>query len=80
MRECKAQGHSSGLLAVKTRAKKWVACIVCGIWAFYILSYSMNSALGGYWGRPETDGHDRYSFGLAMPTAILWQPRWGILH
>jgi hypothetical protein len=62
---------------VKARVKKWVAWIVCGIWTFYILSYSMNSAFGGYWGRPEMDGHDRYSFGLAMPTAILWQPRWG---
>jgi hypothetical protein len=62
---------------VKARAKKWAAWIVCGIWAFHILSYIMNSALGGYWARPEMDGHDKYSFGLAMPTAILWQPRWG---
>jgi hypothetical protein len=62
---------------VKARVKKWVAWIVCGIWAFYILSYTVNSAMGGYWARPEMDGHDKYSFGMAMPTAILWQPRWG---
>lgn len=66
----------AGSVAMKARAKKRVAWIACGTWACYILSYSMNSALGGYWVRPEMDGHDRYRFGLAMPTAILWQPRW----
>ena len=29
--------------------------------------------------RPEMDGRDRYTFGLAIPTAILWQPRFGYL-
>jgi hypothetical protein len=43
----------------------------------YVVSYALDSFFGGYWLRPEMDGHDRYSFGLAMPTAILWQPRIG---
>jgi hypothetical protein len=43
----------------------------------YTLSYALNSFLGGYWLKPEMDGHDRYSFGLAMPTAIMWQPLLG---
>ena len=43
----------------------------------YVVSYALNSFFGGYWLRPEMDDHDRYSFGLAMPTAILWQPRIG---
>ena len=43
----------------------------------YAGSYFANSLCGGYWMIPEMDGHDRYSFGLAIPTAILWQPRFG---
>ena len=58
----------------RSRKPIWI-CL--GIAAAYIVSYALNSASGGYWGRPEMDGHDRYSFGLAMPTAVLWQPRWG---
>lgn len=27
--------------------------------------------------QPQMDGRDRYTFGLAMPTAIMWQPRFG---
>lgn len=43
----------------------------------YTLSFALNSFLGGYWLKPEMDGHDRYSFGLAMRTAIMWQPLLG---
>jgi hypothetical protein len=43
----------------------------------YVASYILNSFFGGYWLRPEMDGRDRYSFGLSMPTAILWQPLFG---
>ncbi|HEY5041823.1 MAG TPA: hypothetical protein VIK53_07455 [Verrucomicrobiae bacterium] len=43
----------------------------------YIASYFADSFCGGYWMIPEMDGHDRYSFGLVMPTAFLWQPRFG---
>lgn len=43
----------------------------------YLLIYAVDSFLGGYWIKPEMDGHDRYSFGLAMPTAFLWQPYLG---
>ena len=62
---------------MKTRSIRKPAWICSGVVVFYVLSYGLNSILGGYWARPEMDGHDRYSFGLAMPTAILWQPRWG---
>jgi len=48
--------------------KKWVALIVSGIWAFYILTYSMNSASGGYWARPEMDGHDKVLFRPPQPS------------
>jgi hypothetical protein len=43
----------------------------------YVTSFALNSHFGGYWGKPERDGHDRWSFGLSMHTAILWQPRFG---
>ena len=56
--------------------RKWV-WVLCGALAIYSLSYCFNSSLGGYWVKPEMDGQERYSFGLAMPAAILWQPRWG---
>lgn len=43
----------------------------------YVASFALNSRFGGYWNRPERDGHDRWSFGLFMHTAIFWQPRFG---
>ncbi len=45
-----------------------------GILTLYVVSYCFDSFCGGYWAKPEMDGRDKYSFGLAMPTAILWQP------
>ena len=66
-------------LAVKARTTRRFTWMLSGMVVLYVLSYCINSALGGYWGRPEMDGHDRYTFGLAMPTAILWQPRYGHL-
>ena len=43
----------------------------------YVGSFVLNSHFGGYWNKPERDGHDRWSFGLSMHTAVLWQPRFG---
>jgi len=37
----------------------------------------VNSLRGGYWLKPERDGKHRYSMGLSMHTAILWQPAHG---
>lgn len=45
--------------------------------AAYVVSYVVNSSLGGYWMKPERDTRDRYSFGLSMFTAFNWQPRVG---
>jgi hypothetical protein len=45
--------------------------------SIYIASYTLNSFFGGYWLVPEMDGRDRWSFGLAMMDAIMWQPRFG---
>jgi hypothetical protein len=45
--------------------------------ALYLGSYVLNSAFGGYWPKPERDGMHRWSFGMAMHTAILWQPAYG---
>jgi hypothetical protein len=60
----------------KKGIRKIVLCVVAGIF-IYVTSYFLNSSLGGYWLVPEMDGHDRYSFGLAMPTAFMWQPLFG---
>ncbi len=43
----------------------------------YIGSFALNSYYGGYWNKLERDGRDRWAVGLSMPTAILWQPRFG---
>jgi hypothetical protein len=43
----------------------------------YVGTYLWNRGSGGYWIYPERDGRDRWSFGLSMHTAILWQPRFG---
>jgi len=61
------------------RRKTWRRILVsfsC-IAALYIGSYAANSRLGGYWLKPERDGKHRWSMGLSMHTAILWQPAYG---
>lgn len=55
-----------------------VVCVLLPV--LYVLSYTINSACGGYWMKPVLDKRDRYSEdfgGLAMPTAIHWQPAVG---
>ncbi len=55
--------------------KTLLVLIVCiGV---YALSYIVDSFFGGYWIVPEMDDRDRWSFGLAMHTAFLWQPYLG---
>jgi len=64
---------------IKHTRRSWLKLgllTVCLV-VFYTISYCVNSFFGGYWSQPEMDGRDRYSFGLAMPTAIMWQPRFG---
>jgi hypothetical protein len=60
----------------KKEIRKLVLGIGVGIF-IYATSYFLNSFFGGFWLVPEMDGHDRYSFGLAMPTAFIWQPLFG---
>jgi hypothetical protein len=46
----------------------------------YLFAYALNSALGGYWLRPERDGDHRFApelGGLSLTDAIMWQPRFG---
>ena len=50
------------------------AATIVGI---YIISYCVNSALGGFWMKPVADGKDKYASGLSIPTAVIWQPRIG---
>jgi hypothetical protein len=59
----------------KNIRKGFITFVIC--FFVYVVSYILNSFCGGYWLVPEMDGRDRYSFGLAMPTAIMWQPRFG---
>ncbi|RRJ95494.1 hypothetical protein Ga0100231_015515 [Opitutaceae bacterium TAV4] len=58
---------------MKRRASITLA-ILAGL---YAASYCINTALGGYWMKPVGDGKDKYASGLSMPTAIIWQPRFG---
>lgn len=44
----------------------------CLLLALYVGTFAINTYSGGYWREVERDGHDRYSFGLSMPTAVLW--------
>ena len=60
---------------MKTRRKAITFLVVAG--AIYVGSYAANSLCGGYWLKPERDGKDKWSFGLSMFTAIIWQPRFG---
>ena len=67
------------MVAVKTRVIRKIVGGCSVALTLYVISYCLDSFFGGYWEKPEMDGRDRYSFGLAIPTAILWQPRWGHL-
>ncbi len=55
----------------------WLAAGMVAIAVVYVGSYSVNSALGGYWLKPERDGLHGWSSGHSMHTAILWQPAYG---
>lgn len=46
----------------------------------YILSYSVDSRLGGYYLKPVVDGRASYSQsmgGIGIPLALQWHPKWG---
>jgi hypothetical protein len=45
----------------------------------YLVSYSANSLMGGYYNMPDADFNSPpfYSFGGTAPIYILWQPRFG---
>ena len=43
----------------------------------YVGSYCVNSASGGYWMKPDRDGKDKWSMGMSMTTAIMFQPAIG---
>ncbi|WP_395752578.1 hypothetical protein [Prosthecobacter sp.] len=62
-----------------TRPVRWKRLVWGGVLLLfcYAGSYAVNTWGGGYWDRLERDGKDRYGFGLSMPTALLWQPRFG---
>ena len=51
------------------------ACLACMV--VYVVTYAVNSSLGGYWMKPKRDTHDCHVYGLSMSTAINWQPRVG---
>ncbi len=57
-------------------ARKWLLSLG-SLALLYLGSFMLNSRFGGYWNKPERDGHDRWSYGLSMHTAVLWQPRFG---
>jgi hypothetical protein len=60
----------------KSEVRKSVFTLAICIFV-YVFSYGVNSFFGGYWLVPERDGKDKYSFGLSITDAILWQPRFG---
>jgi len=60
----------------KEGIRKGVLCVSVCVFV-YGTSYIPNSFFGGYWIIPEMDGRNRWSFGLAMMDAIMWQPRFG---
>ncbi len=60
----------------KKRLQKEIKGLVIVLSA-YVGIFLLNSFLGGYWLVPERDGRDKYSFGLSITAAILWQPRFG---
>ena len=55
--------------------KSFLTFAVCVF--IYVVSYILNSFLGGYWLVPEMDGRDRLGGFWALHTAIMWQPRFG---
>src|ERR1041384_790834 len=57
------------------KKKKIAATFV--ILFLYVISFLFNTVAGGYWLTPETGGSHKWSFGLSMPTLILWQPYFG---
>ncbi len=69
--------EESTTLPTKKRSWRRLSRVLVFIVLLYVTSYFVDSFCGGYWTQPEMDGRDRYSFGLAMRTAILWQPRFG---
>jgi len=64
----------------RARITKWLARILSGVLGLYLLTYVVNSVLGGYWLAPGTDGQHRFAEelgGLSIADAIIWQPRFG---
>jgi len=59
------------------RKAKTASIWLLSLLGVYVLSYAVNSLMGGYWLKPDMDGRDRYASGLSMFDAVLWQPRWG---
>ena len=56
--------------------RKFILGLLTGL-SIYVGIYLLNSFFGGYWLIPERDGRDKYTFGLSITDAILWQPRFG---
>jgi hypothetical protein len=64
----------------RARITKWLARILWGALGLYLLTYVVNSLLGGYWLAPGRDGQHRFTpefGGLSIADAIMWQPRFG---
>ena|SRR6266481_8726702 len=64
----------------RARITKWLAGILWAILGLYLLTYVVNSFLGGYWLAPGRDGRHRLAAefgGLSIGDAIMWQPRFG---
>jgi hypothetical protein len=55
---------------------KKISFILIAIIILYFGSYMVNSATGGYWRKPESDGKHKV-LGVDLKTALLWQPRFG---
>jgi hypothetical protein len=70
-----SEGRTDWKLPMKPRRRPAVIALTCA--GLYVASYVINSALGGYWMKPERDLHDRYTSGLSLSTACHWQPRFG---
>ena len=71
--------ESQEILIPKRRrftAKRILIGLTTGVF-LYLASFALNSRQGGYWGTLERDGRDRWSFGMSLHTAVLWQPRFG---
>jgi hypothetical protein len=67
------------LRVFKKRLFQGIAVVVSVI-AVYVCIYAVCSFSGGYWLQPTPDGEHRFSVdygGVALATAILWQPFFG---